>query len=70
MKYPKTIIDECSGVEVPNELYKAYLEGVKEVVDSLDWESTAYQTIKGSPIIQLQVSEAEWEAKLKEWEIE
>jgi len=27
MKYPKTIIDEASGIEVPNSLYEAYQEG-------------------------------------------
>ena len=30
MKYPKTIIDETTGLEVPSELYKAYQDGIRE----------------------------------------
>ena len=45
-------------------------EGRREVIESLNWESTAYQTIEGSPIIQLQISEAEWQTKLKSWNVE
>lgn len=33
MKYPKTIIDEASGIELPNPKYEAYKEAVKDILD-------------------------------------
>ncbi len=44
--------------------------GMKEVVDSLDWESTPLQTMSGSPIMRLEISEEDWQGKLKEWGLE
>lgn len=29
-EYPKTIIDEASGIEVPNPQYEAYMDGIKD----------------------------------------
>ena len=48
----------------------SFKAGIREVVEWLPWEKTAYQTGEGSPIIQIQISEAEWEAQLKEWGVE
>ena len=48
----------------------SFKAGIREVVEWLPWEKTAYQTEEGSPIIQIQISEAEWEAQLKEWGVE
>ena len=64
--HPQSLI-QAIRVEQAEVAFKA---GIKEVVDSLDWESTHYQTMEGSPIIQLQISKADWQAKLKSWGIE
>jgi len=31
--YSKTILDECSGTEVPNQRYQDFQAGIKEVVE-------------------------------------
>ena len=44
--------------------------GRQEVVESLWWEDTCYQSgIDGSPIREIRMSESEWQAKLKDWGI-
>ncbi len=59
MKYPKTIIDECSGTEVPNELYKAYQDGQISVVEWVNDHSIYEMWMKGNP--------CGWEKQQKEW---
>lgn len=44
----------------------SFMAGIKEIADNLSWKNTCYQTVGGSPIIQIQISEAEWHARLEE----
>lgn len=63
MKYPKTVIDECSGVEVPNELYKAYLDGINDVVE---WAEEESLTTSG---LLVHIHQDRWQAQKKMWGI-
>jgi len=58
--YSKTIIDEASGIEIKNDLYEAYQEGTKEVIDWVNANSCWYEG--ASPL-------SKWEVKQKEWEV-
>ena len=74
MKYEKTIIDEVSGVEVPNELYKAYMVGIEEAaefismliigVEGVEFEER-FDGDKGC--LLLDMNENQWKAKQKDW---
>ena len=68
MKYPKMIIDECSGIEVPSELYKAYMVGIQEMVEWIRSDPSHNQDVGG--IDAVVVFKEKWESKLKELELE
>ena len=42
-------------------------EGMREVTESLTWESTSYY---GTALVKVEMSKAEWQAQLKGWGIE
>ena len=69
-KLPLTLKAHLVEPEVKAVAEIFFKAGIREVVEWLPWEKTAYQTKEGSPIIQIQISEAEWEAQLKEWGVE
>ena len=49
----------------------SFKAGMRKVAGSLDWEGTSYEDGRdGSPIMQVMISKAEWEANLKEWGID
>jgi len=60
-KYPKTIIDESSGLEVPSVLYEAHQEGMRKVIDYL---------CEANNGLSISISGDKWGKKLKEWSIE
>jgi len=66
MKYPKTIIDECSGLEVPSELYKVYQDGQMSVVEWIESHKTGGILPSSGEIFQTVIMTS-WQSKLKEW---
>jgi len=67
----KTIIDEASGVEVPNQRYQDWQDGAKEVVEWINSDGYFVDqraTNLGDIPVFLCHSER-WEVKLKEWAI-
>jgi len=68
----KTIIDEASGVEVPNQRYQDWQDGAKEVVESLRdlWTDGAITFLNSGPFKGKKLWAVPYElflAKLKEW---
>jgi len=61
--YSKTILDECSGTEVPNQRYQDFQAGIKEVVEWIEGKDHPVN------ISHIHIVKIDWQSKLKEWGI-
>lgn len=64
---PRQVAKAQAEITAPIFFEEGRKAGIREVVDSLDWEETVFQTLEGSPIIRVSISKEEWQAKLLEW---